>query len=163
MTTDEPTTDETVASSDQPPAGAVELAAVVRAAGARHAFGPDFFLVHLAAFVRDRCPEEGEHLPRVDLVLADGQSIRICHVIALGPRWVAVAARDDDRRDDRMVMRTEILPYELIARVSIAAGADHGRGIGFDRNRQAVIVADAQTPEQAFLAAAGQRPAARSP
>lgn len=135
------------------------VAALLRSGGG-HPFGPLFFLTQLAAFVRERCPEAGDRLPRVDLWVAGGEPIRVCHVIAIGPRWVAVAARDRDARDDAMVMRTELIPYELIGRVTIAGDVARGRGMGFDQARRPAIVGDdRRTPEEMLHAAAGHAPA----
>lgn len=130
------------------------VAMLLRAA-TRHAFGPSFFVGQLAAFVRERCPDPAERLPHVQLWLAGGEVVTICHVIAVAPRWVAIAARTSDARGDKMEMRTELLPYELIARVTISGGPPRGRGMGFDQLRPPAIIADDRTPEQVLLAAAG--------
>ena len=114
-------------------------------------FGPRFFLEQLAGFVRDRCPDATEHLPHLELWITGGEPIAVCHVIALAPQWVAIAAAGG--RDAEM--RTEILPYELITRVTIAATA-RGRGIGFDQARRPLVLADAVvSPEEALALAAG--------
>ncbi len=131
------------------------ITAMLRAARG-HGFGPQFFLAHLAAFVRDRCPDPSEHLPHVQLWLAGGERVTICHVIAVGPQWVAIAARADDARDGRMEMQTELIPYELIGRVTISGGPTRGRGIGFAQLHPPTIIENERTPEQVFLAAAGQ-------
>lgn len=113
-------------------------------------FGPRFFFEQLAGFVRDRCPDPTERLPRLDLWIAGGEPIAVCHVIALGPQWVAIAAGGRDAE-----MRTEIIPYELITRVTISA-TPRGRGIGFDQERRPLVLADdALSPEEALALAAG--------
>lgn len=113
-------------------------------------FGPRFFLERLAGFVRDRCPDASERMPRLELWIAGSEPIRICHVIALAPQWVAVAAAGRDGE-----MRTEIVPYELITRVTIAA-APRERGIGFDQARRPLVLVDgALSPEEALALAAG--------
>lgn len=131
------------------------MTALLRTAGP-HGFGPLFFLGQLAAFVRERCPDPAEHLPRVDLRLADGEVVAICHVIAVGPRWVAVAARDRDVGEHGMTMRTELIPYELIARVTISGASSRGHGIGFEQVHPPAVVETQRTPEEILLAAAGQ-------
>lgn len=145
----EPTPPETVAVDE------AATTALLRAA-AGHCFGPQFFLAHLAAFVRERCPDPAERLPHVELWLAGGETVTLCHVIAVGPRWVAVAARVRGAHGDAMEMRTELIPYELIGRVTISGGPARGRGIGFEQTRPPAIIEDARTPEEVLLAAADQ-------
>lgn len=117
----------------------------------RAPFGPRFFLAQLAAFVRDRCPEPAEHLPRVDLWI-DGERVGICHVMAITPLWVAVAARGDEE-DARM--RTELIPYSSIGRVTIGRAVTGGRGAGFEQeHRPFVIGPHEMTPEEAIAAVA---------
>lgn len=113
-------------------------------------FGPRFFLVQLAAFVRDRCPETSERLPHVDLWVQGGP-IAVCHIVAVAPRWVAVAALADHEHGE---MRTEILVYESISRVTISGADLDSRAIGFDRSRRPAFVEDSGlSPEEALAAA----------
>lgn len=91
----------------------------------------------------------------MQLWLAGGAVVTICHVIAIAPRRVAIAARTNDARGDKMEMRTELIPYELIVRVTISGGPPRGRGMGFDQLRPPAIIADERTPEQVLMAAAG--------
>lgn len=105
-------------------------------------FGPRFFLTQLVAFVRERCPGPGE-LPRVDLWI-DGEPRALCHVITLAPRWMAIAVWSGRGHD--ATMHTEIVPYELISRVTIGAGS-HVHGIGFQQlDAPTIIRDDGETP-----------------
>lgn len=138
--------------------GDAETAAAARAALAELAltemrcpFGPRFFLEQLAAFVRDRCPDPTEHLPRVELWV-HGEPIMVCHVIALAPQWIALAARGEG---DEARMRTECIPYAAIARVTIGRAASGTRSMGFDLERQPLVIdAPQMSPEEAISAAA---------
>jgi len=114
-------------------------------------FGPQFFLEQLAAFVRDRCPDPGEQLPRVDLWYL-GEPLAVCHVVAVAPSWVAVAVRDRHAHDADM--RTELIPYETISRVTIGAPVSRSRGVGFDCAHRPEIVEDAQPPSRLLAVAA---------
>lgn len=91
------------------------------------AFGPRFFLAHLGAYVRDRCPDPGEALPFVHLHLASSEVLDVCHVIGLTPRWVALAVYEATSR----AMRTELVPFESITRITISPGHAQGTHIGF--------------------------------
>lgn len=114
-------------------------------------FGPAFFLAQLGAFVRDRCPMPEEQLPCVDLWVF-GEPLALCHVVAVSSNWVAVAVRD--RHDREAEMRTELIPYEAIARVTIGAPVSRSRGIGFDCLHSPDIVADAEAPARMLVIAA---------
>lgn len=108
-------------------------------------FGPRFFLTQLAAFVRERCPDPGE-LPRVDLWI-DGEPHTICHVITIAPRWLALAVWNG--RGESATMSTEIVPYELISRVTIGA-VSRAHAIGFAQLSPPSLVDDETTtsPDQ---------------
>ena len=72
----------------------------------RSPFGPLFFLCHLGAFVRDRCPDPAESLPVVWLHLTDGDVLDLCHVIGLAADWAALAVRDAEQDPTARRMRT---------------------------------------------------------
>ena len=114
-------------------------------------FGPPFFVEQLSAFLRDRCPDPGEQLPRVDIWHV-GEPLAVCHIVAVAPSWVAVAVRD--RHAHNAEMRTELIPYETISRVTIGAPVARSRGIGFDCAHRPEIVEDAQPPSRVFALAA---------
>lgn len=139
------------AQANQPPNRRDEqqIAQLLRAM--RCPFGPHFFVEQLAAFVRDRCPEPSEQLPRVDIWYA-GEPLAVCHIIAVAPSWVAIAVRDRHTRDAEM--RTEMIPYEMISRVTIGAPVPRSRGMGFDREHRPEIVEDAQAPLHMLVTAA---------
>lgn len=139
--------------STDPPAADAERQAIARLLQPSQApFGPRFFLAQLAGFLRDRCPDPSARLPRLELCIAGAESITVCHVIALSPQWVAVAAGARDAP-----MRTEIIPYESIMRVTI--GSRPPGGIGFDSRRRPLVVADRpMSPEEALATAASASP-----
>lgn len=92
-------------------------------------FGPAFFVRHLGGFIRERCPEPGA-LPLVHVTLANGCVLDLCHVIALSPRWIAFAVHDGRVSQEHPVMRTELVPYAHIVRVTIREPGDE-RHVGF--------------------------------
>lgn len=117
----------------------------------RAPFGPRFFLTQLSAFVRDCCPDPAEHLPRVDLWV-NGEPIGVCHLMAVTPLWIAVAARGEE---NGARMRTEMIPYSSIGRVTIGRTAPGGHGIGFEQAHRPLVVGPREmTPEEAIAAVA---------
>jgi hypothetical protein len=92
-------------------------------------FGPAFFLTQLGIFVRDRCPAAAERLPAVEIHLGDGTTLDVCHVIDLTRSCVVLAV--DDRKVAGFAMRTEVVPYGLIVRLTIRAFAPDGERLGF--------------------------------
>lgn len=128
-----------------------ELQVLIDAAAAQGAFGPLFFLTQLGAFVRDHCPDSAEALPSVEMRLHSGESLEVCHIIGVGPLYVAVAVYDDDETSGTRAMRTELLPYAAIARVIIRAAPPTGPRIGFRVTPVSPLRAGAGlTPEQAL-------------
>lgn len=139
---------------EPPEPSEAETRALLELAG-RHAFGPLLFLGELAAFVRDRCPNPKEALPRVELRLHDGTALDVCHVIGVGPRWVAIAAHDPEAKGR---MQTVLVPYEAIVRVTIRAAAADGRAVGFEQHHAPAIVDDPGAAAEDVLRAAARRP-----
>lgn len=114
-------------------------------------FGPSFFLGHLGRFVRDRCPDATENLPLVQVRLADGETLDVCHIIGVAPRWVMLAVRDAGSHHEGMAV--ELVPYEIIRRVSIGSKRPEGSSIGFAQIEPPAIIA----PETLLRAAMAPR------
>lgn len=117
----------------------VDLEAIVASLANAACFGPTFFASQLAPLVREHCPEPGEALPRVLLYLDRGDVLDVCHVIALAPRWVALAVFDHEER-----MSTEVVPYSAISRISMCTRPADGsaRAIGFRQNHNPTLIGD---------------------
>jgi len=99
--------------------------------------------------VRDRCPDPKENLPVVQVHLADGETLDICHIIGVSPRWVMLAVRDAASHRDGMAI--ELVPYEIIRRVCICTRrAAEGASPGYAQTRPPEIVA-AETLLQAAM------------
>lgn len=111
------------------------------------AFGPSFFLGHLGRFVRDRCPDQKENLPRVQVHLVDGNTLDVCHIIGVSPRWVMLAVRDATNQGDGMAV--ELVPYEIIRRVGIGSQRAETASIGFAQKRPPEVI----SPETLLRAA----------
>ncbi len=141
--------------------GAPSEEQVVALMDVQRAFGPSFFVKQLHAFVRDRCPDPAEHLPVVLLHLVDGEVLDVCHVIGLTRSWVALAIREGERASAMPEMRTELVPYEAIHRVTVRAVRPTGTHIGFDPVHEPQLYpepAAERSPEAALRAAAGVEP-----
>ncbi len=126
-------------------------------------FGPLFFLRHLGAFVRERCPDPSEGLPIVLLHLVDGEVLDVCHAIGLAPGWAALAVNDTERSPETKMMRTELVPYETIHRVTIRSVRPAEVHVGFAQDQvpqvlSAATAADIRSPEAALRAAATPAP-----
>lgn len=102
-------------------------------------FGPSFFLSHLGRFVRDHCPDPKENLPMVQIRLADGATLDLCHIIGVSHRWVMFAVRDAATRQDGMAI--ELVPFELIRGVAIRPRHAEGGSVGFAQTRSPEIIA----------------------
>ena len=115
-----------------------ERAAAFAAADRVCAFGPSFFLTYLARFVRDRCPDSTEHLPTVQILLADGETLDLCHVIGVSEHWVLLAVRDGGSQTATMAV--DIVPFQLIRRVCIRTRRAEGGAVGFAHSHAPEIV-----------------------
>ena len=102
-------------------------------------FGPSFFLGDLGRFVRDRCPDAAERLPVVQIRLADGETLALCHIMGVAPRWVMLAVHDGASHGDGMAV--ELVPYEMIRRVHIGTRRAEGGAVGFAQTHSAQIIA----------------------
>jgi len=132
---------------------AAELQTVIRELEAGCAFGPTFFVGQLGRLVRERCPDPQEGLPSVQLHLHDGERLDLCHVIGFAPHWVALAVWENGSD----AMRTELVPYGSIARVTIGAPRGRGTHVGFDQSHAPIAMGGITlTPEQALRAAGAQ-------
>ena len=120
------------------------------------AFGPSFFLGQLGRFVRDRCPDASENLPLVQVRLADGETLDVCHIIGVSPRWVMLAVRDAASHRDGMAV--QFVAYDTIHRVGIATRHAEGSSIGFAQTTPPEIIA----PETLLRAAMTPNPAAQA-
>ena len=129
----------------------LEAATVFATADLACAFGPSFFLGHLGRFVRDRCPDPKENLPVVQVRLADGETLDVCHIIGVSPRWAMLAVRDAASTRDGMAI--ELVPYEQIRRVGISNRRAESGSIGFWQTRSPQII-EAETLLQAAMAPA---------
>lgn len=130
-------------------------------------FNAGFFLTHLRGFVLDRCPARDMDLPRVELYLADGAVLDLCHVIAVTPAWVALAVNEEAGGQERPRMRTELVPYASILRVAVRTTPTGTAHVGFDTRHAPVVLDVARrppaTPEAALRAAAGPRVEPKGP
>lgn len=120
---------------------------------ASYPFGPEFFLEHLRAFARDHCPDPAEGLPRVLVHLVSGEQLELCHVIGLAPGFVALAVRESAA--DSHVMRTELVPYACLARLTIRPSADETKQVGFNTEHAPRLIRPVASPERVLSLAAG--------
>ena len=125
-----------------------ETAAAFATADRESPFGPSFFLGHLGRFVRDHCPDPEEHLPLVQIRLADGETLDLCHIIGVSPRWVVLAVRDI--ASHRNEMAVEIASFDMIRGVRISARPPESGAVGFAQSRPPAVLS-AETLAQGAL------------
>lgn len=119
-------------------------------------FDAAFFLGQLAGFVRDRCPPPEAGLPKVELHVADGDVLDLCHVIGVARDWVALAVKEPTGSGAQPRMRTELVPFGSLVRVTIRAAGESAEPVGFDLRRAPAVLAASTpaTPETTLRAAA---------
>ncbi|MBI2375630.1 MAG: hypothetical protein HYV07_16665 [Deltaproteobacteria bacterium] len=108
-------------------------------------FGPLFFIEKLGELVRDRSPKPEEGLPLVHLHLADGEVLDLSHVIAFGDRFAAFAVYEGSESPTEKV-RTELVPFEIITRISIRTQEAAEPQIGFRLDRESEDDVKAKKP-----------------
>lgn len=138
------TTDAGQGAGEAAPADASGLERLMAELDGRVPFGPSFFLGHLAGYVRQRCPSPTEALPVVEVHLMGGEVLDVCHVIGVTPAWVALAVFDSRDTGGPPAMRTELVPYGAMVRVTIRAAATGGKRVGFFAASPAVTAASAE-------------------
>lgn len=115
-----------------------EVAAAFSRADLVCPFGPSFFLGYLERFVRSHCPDPTEKLPGVQVHLANGETLDLCHIIGVAPRWVVLAVRDTASQTDGMAI--ELVPFERIQGVRIGTPHAEGHFVGFVQSRTPDII-----------------------
>lgn len=92
-------------------------------------FGPAFFVTVLEDRVRAECDGNPEAVPVVDLHLADGAKLDLCHIPSVQPQWLAAQVyRDVETCEDMDLM---FVPYGLVTRVTVSMWHPSQRRIGF--------------------------------
>jgi hypothetical protein len=103
-------------------------------------FDAQFYRTALAEYVtQQQCRIPSGHVPVLQLSLADGGTLDICHIIALADTWLSVAYFRDPFQDDET--DTAFLPYGLVQRILLSAHSPSVRRIGFDITRSAKALA----------------------
>ncbi len=108
-----------------------KLHALIANVEAHCPFGTVFLLTQLRGFVRDQCSDTDEALPLVELLMHSGETLRVCHVIGVAPRYVVLAVYDNGAAKSSGAVRAEFLSYESILRVTSGVvwrllNLDHG-------------------------------------
>ncbi|MCC7383974.1 MAG: hypothetical protein IT384_19185 [Deltaproteobacteria bacterium] len=125
---------------------ALQLEAVLQAVEQRAVFGPRFFLTYLPGLLRERCPEPADGLPRVSLHVTSGEILDVCHILGLAPRWVALAVFDGGEGAGT-AMRTELVPFETILRISIRLPKGGDRAMGFRQDQTPALHEGCRLPD----------------
>ena len=79
--------------------------------------------------VRSACDGHPQLVPVVQLHLADGMTLDVCHIPALDPQWLAAQFYRDMETCEEMDLM--FVPYGPITRVSVSMWHRSQRPIGF--------------------------------
>jgi hypothetical protein len=104
-------------------------------------FDAAFFQKVFPEHVRAECQAQPDRVPVVELHLADGTKLDLCHVVFLADSWLAVAYYRGGHGETEL--DTAFLPYGVIARVTISLHPRSSRRVGF-----VVQTEQAQTHEE---------------
>lgn len=135
--------------TDTDPVATAEAAAAFAKADRSSMFGPSFFLGQLGRFVRDHCPAPEEHLPMVEIRLADGQTLDLCHIVGVSHRWVMLAVRDVSSRQHEMAI--ELVPFEMVHGVRIRTRHAEGGTVGYSQTHAPALIEAEALIESAML------------
>lgn len=131
-------------------------------ASLHHPFGPAFFMTQLRGFAGEKCPDPALERPVVEIHLGDGETLDLCHIIGVTPSWVALAVQDGDGDETPRRMRTEFVPFDVIARVTLRSSRPESPHLGFEHGRVPRVLSaqphPEMTPEAAIRAAAAGTP-----
>jgi len=93
-------------------------------------FDSDFYTAVLPDLIKDVCPAGLSDVPIVELRIADGTILDVCHILYLGPSWLAAACYPSLGPSSQMI--TEFVRYEFITRVTVSLQEIQTRKLGFD-------------------------------
>lgn len=92
-------------------------------------FGPEFFATVLAARVHAACDGHPDGVPVVELHLADGMTLDVCHIPAIERQWLAAEVYRDKETCEEMDLM--FVPYAFLTRVTVSMWHRNQRPIGF--------------------------------
>jgi hypothetical protein len=92
-------------------------------------FGPEFFTTVLIERVRVACDGHPDEVPVVELHLADGYILDLCHIPMIERQWLAAQAYRDKEICKEMDLM--FIPYPLVTRVTVSMWHRNQRPIGF--------------------------------
>lgn len=156
-----PGVDEGAADVDADVTPEQRLRAALIESSQHYPFGPAFFMTQLRGFAGEKCPDPAAGLPVVQLHLVDGEVLELCHIIGVTPAWVALAVNEKDHTTSGQHMRTEFVPFEAIARVTLRSSRPESPHLGFEHAMVPRVFSalgqSEMTPEAAVEAAAKSR------
>jgi hypothetical protein len=115
-----------------------QTAALLARADLACPFGPSFFLTYLGRFVRDHCPDPNEQLPVVQVRLADGTTLDLCHIVGVSPHWVMLAVRGEGGHHEEMII--ELVPFDQVRGVSIRTRHAKSGALGYAQTQAPQII-----------------------
>ncbi|MBI4338252.1 MAG: hypothetical protein HY683_10545 [Chloroflexi bacterium] len=100
-------------------------------------FDAEFYRSVLPERVTKECHGRPDSVPVVNLYLANGRTLDLCHIVHLAESWFAVQSfRDAETCDD---MDLVFLPYELVTEVTVSLYHPAARRMGFDVRSESAL------------------------
>ena len=99
-------------------------------------FDANFHRSVLPEWIKTQCEGKPEGIPVVELRLADGALLDLCHIVNLADQWMAVAHFRDLGSCDEMDLA--FVRFETVVRVDLSMHDPRSRRIGFDVTRVTV-------------------------
>jgi hypothetical protein len=92
-------------------------------------FDAEFYRATLPDMLRTQCEGRPEMVPVIELHLANGRTLDVCHILHLGSDWMACAYfRAVETCDD---MDVAFLPYGLVGMITLSLHPLSTRRLGF--------------------------------
>src|SRR5574341_1750905 len=102
----------------------------------RRVFDAGFYRTVLPWWIRTQCEGKLRGVPVVELRLADGAVLDVCHLVNLADQWMAISHfRDAETCDD---MDMAFIRYETVMRINVSMHDPKSRRIGFDVTKSPV-------------------------
>ncbi|NUQ35870.1 MAG: hypothetical protein HUU29_13130 [Planctomycetaceae bacterium] len=106
----------------------------------RWPFGPDFFRRRFAEYIRQYCKLNEDSTQVVEVVLASGAALDICHIEEIADEYLLLAVYLDTRTCED-IYRTYIR-YDAIFQINVIDKPVSSRPVGFNAGYKTVAVSE---------------------
>lgn len=109
-------------------------------------FDANFYRSVLPWWIKTQCEGKPEGIPVVELRLADGAVLDLCHVVNLAEQWMAVSHFRNVTNCEEMDMA--FVRLETVMRIDLSMHDPKSRRIGFDVTRVPAAGAPGSVPAE---------------